>query len=194
MRKLLIFIFCILFLIPCVQAVDWTRGTTFFGDVYATITNLNLLWNDVQTNSTERLADNSTLTIMISDINEDAYNPDNIAFLNESILNGTYARLDNNNIFNANITISNENYLSGFPINGDIGSGILNSSRNKIHCGCINVSDETGLDVMYPDLKVRIWNYGDVIHCNIPGDTVAVTDNQHSVYYVDSDCLVVPTR
>jgi len=82
------------------------------------------------------------------------------------------------------------NIISGQPLDGSIGSGILNASSLKINCGCINVSDEGGLNVKYPDMKVKIWNYGQNTYCDISGTTVAVPDDAHTVYYIDSACSV----
>jgi len=86
-----------------------------------------------------------------------------------------------------------DGYFYGQPLDGAIGSGILNASSLKVHCGSVNVSDEGGLNVWYPDMKIKIWNYGQNIYCNIPADTVAVPDNAHTVYYVDSNCVVQNT-
>ncbi len=96
--------------------------------------------------------------------------------------------MNDNNITNADWT--NSNYFSGQPIDGSIGSGILNASSLKIHCGCINASDEGGLDVWYPDTLVKIWNYGTNVYCNIAENTYTVPDDAHTVYYVDSACAV----
>jgi len=87
-----------------------------------------------------------------------------------------------------NLTV--DEYISGQPIDGSLGSGIINSSNNNLHCGCVNASDQGGLNVKYPDMIVRIWNYGDVKYCDISGNTIAVPDDAHTVYYVDSDCAV----
>ena len=115
----------------------------------------------------------------------------NDVFLN---LSGTNANQDINispyDFYASNI-LTTDGYYSGQPIDGSIGSGIINSSSNKIHCGCINVTDEGGLNAKYPDLKVRIWNLdGSTTYCDIAGDTIAVPDNAHTVYYVNSSCSI----
>jgi len=99
--------------------------------------------------------------------------------------------LSGGNITASNITATN--YFYGQPLDGSIGSGILNSSSN-LACGCIDVSDDGGLDVTYPDLKVKIWDLnGSTIYCDIPSASPTVPDNAHTVYYVDSDCNVQTT-
>jgi len=105
--------------------------------------------------------------------------------------------MDDNNIINVGeITASNitaTQYIFGQPLDGSIGSGILNASSLKVHCGSVNVSNEGGLNAKYPDMKVKIWNYGQNIYCDISGNTVAVPDDAHTVYYVDSNCAVQNT-
>jgi len=86
--------------------------------------------------------------------------------------------------------MSIDGYYSGQPIDGSIGSGILNSSRN-LPCGCINVTDDGVLDVTYPNLKVRIWDLdGTTIYCDIPSASPTVPDDAHTVYYIDNACTV----
>lgn len=87
--------------------------------------------------------------------------------------------------------ITTTEYFSGQPINGSVGSGIIQADDFKIKCGCVNASDEGGLNVKYPNMIVRIWDLdGTITYCNITGTTVAVPDNQHTVYYIDSTCAV----
>ena len=99
-----------------------------------------------------------------------------------------------NHTFNGNVTVNGNitaDYYYGLPIEGSIGSGIINSSSNKVHCGCINVTDEGGTDVKYPELLVRIVNIsGSVKYCNISSATVTVPNNQHTVYYIDNNCII----
>lgn len=60
------------------------------------------LWVDVAANSTERLADNSTLTSMIAGLNVNAYDPTNIAFINETQTH------TGNNAYSGNLSYSND--------------------------------------------------------------------------------------
>jgi len=136
----------------------------------------------------------SNLTLFETDTEDDSgvfvignyyHNP--LSFVTDAIprLNIT---ADGDAFFSENISI--DGYYSGQPLDGSIGSGILNSSSIRLHCGCINVSDEGGLNVKYPDLKVKIWNFVTNTYCDIPSNTVAVPDDAHTVYYVDSACSV----
>ena len=86
--------------------------------------------------------------------------------------------------------ISVGGYFFGQPLAGSIGSGIINSSSNLLECGCINATDDGVLNVTYPAVTARVWNYGEVIYCDMPSDTVTATDDQHSVYYVNDACEI----
>ena len=93
-----------------------------------------------------------------------------------------------------NITITDGAFYFGQPLDGSIGSGIINSSSNTAKCGSVNVTDKGGLTVSYPSMIVRLVNLdGTTTHCYIQNNTITVNDNQHSVYYVDSDCSVKST-
>jgi len=115
------------------------------------------------------------------------------ADITEYLLVGEYAIIEDylnvSNDLNVGGNITSA-YISGQPLDGSIGSGVLNASSLKTHCGCINASDEGGLNVKYPDMKVKIWNYGTNVYCDISSNTVAVPDDAHTVYYVDSNCAV----
>ena len=92
---------------------------------------------------------------------------------------------------NASGNISTAQYFSGQPIEGSIGSGIISADRFLDPCGCMNVTDNGGLQVTYPAHVHRIVNSnGAVNYCSIPEASVSVADNQHSIYYVDSSCVV----
>jgi len=151
---------------------DLTEGTTNLYD--------NETWN--QTRGDELYAPIGSSSSM---------NLTNVAFTNQSqSFNGTQTI---NGALNVSGNITGENittrgYFEGQPIDGSIGSGILNASKLKTHCGCINASNEGGLDVKYPDMEIRIWNYGESIHCTITEDTITVPDESHQVYYVNSTC------
>ena len=130
-----------------------------------------------------------------SEINKYFYNKSEskLKFLN---LSGTNAN-QNINIspydFIAN-NITSTDFFFGQPLDGSIGSGIINSSSNTAKCGSVNVTDKGGLTVSYPSMIVRLVNLdGTTTHCYIQNNTITVNDNQHSVYYVDSDCSVKST-
>jgi len=110
--------------------------------------------------------------------------------VSDTQITDTYIDTTGNITSGGNITAE---IFYGQPIDGGFGSGILNSSDNKDNCGCINVSDEGGLDVKYPDLKVRIWDYGTTTYCDISEDTVTVPDDAHTVYYINDSCDVANT-
>ncbi len=103
--------------------------------------------------------------------------------------NSSYLLLSGGTLF-GNLSLTNGNYFSGQPIDGAIGSGIINASSLKVHCGCINASDMGGLNVWYPNMTVRIWNFGDVKYCNVIENTISVPNDAHTVYYIDSNCAV----
>ena len=92
-----------------------------------------------------------------------------------------------NIIASGNITAGG--YISGQPNTGAIGSGVINSSDNLAHCGCMNVSKNQDLEVHYPEFTERIVNTdGNVVHCYKADGDMNVTDNQHSTYYLNSSC------
>jgi len=95
-----------------------------------------------------------------------------------------------NGTINGSGNISIEGYYSGQPLDGSIGSGIINSSSNTLDCGCVDITDDGVLDVTYPNMVIKIWNYGTNIYCDIPGASPTVSNTAHTVYYVDSACSV----
>lgn len=91
-----------------------------------------------------------------------------------------------NIIASGNITAE---YLFGQPIVGSIGSGLINCSDNLDHCGCSNITKNSGLEIHYPEFEIRIVKTdGTETHCHIDEGDINVTDNQHSTYYLNSSC------
>jgi len=175
---------------------DYFKGD---GSLLTGITGGNLSFNQSFTNIL--YAPNTTAGIQYLINNTGVYSTYNSTYL--STYNSTYAGYDStynasyvpytgaiNNINLGIYNLSTLGYFAGQPLDSSIGSGILNASSLKISCGCINVSDEGGLNVWYPDMKVRIWNYGNIRYCDISSNTVAVPNNAHTVYYVDSNCAI----
>ena len=82
-------------------------------------------------------------------------------------------------------------YFFGQPLDGSIVSGVIYAEEHKLKCGCLNIT-ENDTHVTYPEHKGRVWNLNDldINYCNLSGATVLPTDNQHSVYYVDSSCTL----
>lgn len=162
-----------------INASDWSNATL----TQAQIIDLNIA-NTSYILHTEFNTTNETY------VSWEYLNMTNITYMAYEYWNST------NNTYDAyNNSIQwNASYLFGYPVTGGIGSGILFAETNKIHCGCINVTDEGGLDVSYPNMIVRVAELdGTIKHCNIVEDTVTVTDNQHSVYYIDNACNIQST-
>jgi len=83
-------------------------------------------------------------------------------------------------------------YFYGQPLDGSIGSGVIECDDSDSRAN-VNLTID-GLDVTYPSLVVRLVDVeNNIKYCEIAGDTVSVTDDQHSVYYVDSDCSLKET-
>lgn len=97
------------------------------------------------------------------------------------------------NLFNiSNMTV--EGYYDGQPIDGGLGSGIISAEDINVRGG-LNITDEGGLDVSFGAFTVRLQynNNNSVKYCEMAADTVTVTDNQHSAYYVDWNCVLQST-
>jgi len=97
------------------------------------------------------------------------------------------------NLFNvSNMTV--EGYYGGQPLDGGMGSGIISAEDINVRGG-LNITDEGGLDVSYGAFTVRLQynNNNTVKYCEMPADTVTVTDDQHSDYYVDWNCNLQST-
>lgn len=121
-----------------------------------------------------------------------------IAFMmqNSSGQNRTILKLDGIGLANftdynintrENLTV--EGYIYGQPITGSIGSGIIwangTNSFAEVNVNC------TGLTCQYNAFKVRLVNTSNhESYCYVPAGNVALTDNQHSVFYVDKSCTV----
>ena len=101
--------------------------------------------------------------------------------------------------FHITSNMSGENvtadYYSGQPIDGSINSGIIQSDENVEGCGCINVTYNEALEVTYPSTIHRIHNVNelDSIYCSIPAGSINVSDNRHSIYYIDDNCTIQST-
>lgn len=122
-------------------------------------------------------------------------NDSNILEWNETLGNDTYVNIGGDtftgNVIVPNITASQ--YVKGQPLDGTIGSGVIYASEINSN-GNVNTSTTPSLNVTYPDMIVRLVDSANTVtYCNITGATVTVTDNQHSVYYVDTDCTVKST-
>lgn len=86
-----------------------------------------------------------------------------------------------------NITASGS--IKGQPITGSIGSGIINSSENLDHCGCMNITINQDREVHYPEFTARVVDTdGTVIDCYKAEGDMNVTDNLQSTYYLNSSC------
>jgi len=139
-------------------------------------------------NSSYEYWGNATLTSTYN-ITYDSYD----STYNASYLESSYNPFDQSLNTTDNVVFKNitADYYSGQPLDGSIGCGIIYSSSNKLTCGCINVTDDGGLTVGYPDLIVRVVNTSnDYIYCNVSSSTVSVPDNAHTVYYLDGDCAM----
>lgn len=96
--------------------------------------------------------------------------------------------ISDNLIVGGNVSISG--YYSGQPIDGSIGSGIIQADE-FLGCGCINVTDNGVDEVTYTSHEHRIVHTdGTTTYCYLPSDTVTITDQGFTVYYVDSNCAV----
>jgi len=93
------------------------------------------------------------------------------------------------NNFNGSGNITTTGYLSGQPLDGMLGSGII-WVNNTNEFAEINFSC-TGLNCVYNAFKVRLINTSNHIsYCDVPAGTIAVTNNQHNVLYIDKTCTV----
>lgn len=104
---------------------------------------------------------------------------------NGSVYLGTY-----------NLTATNLNatgYIDGQPLTGSLGSGII--WANGTNSFAEVVVQCTGLSCGYSAFKVRLVNSTNIVkYCDIPNATRTVTDNQHSVLYIDNNCAVQETN
>jgi hypothetical protein len=88
--------------------------------------------------------------------------------------------------------ISTLGYFYGQPLDGMLGSGIIwangTNSYAEININC------SGLVCSWSNFKVRLINTSlDIKYCDVPASSTTLTDNQHSVLYIDNDCNVQET-
>lgn len=118
-----------------------------------------------------------------------------IAFMmrNASGYNDTVLKIDGYGLANfTDYNITTTGYYDGQPLTGMLGSGIIwaNGTNNFAEV----VVQCTGLSCGYSAFKVRLVNStNDVKYCDIPNATRTVTNNQHSVLYIDNACAVQET-
>jgi len=83
-------------------------------------------------------------------------------------------------------------YFEGQPLDGTIGSGVI-SCDSITEEGNISISF-SGLDVSYPNMKVRLAKTDNSItYCDVSADTITAPDNAHTVYYLDDTCVIQNT-
>ncbi|NOR84832.1 hypothetical protein GQ473_01835 [archaeon] len=96
---------------------------------------------------------------------------------------------DNLNTPNDFENITASGYITGQPITGSIGSGIINSSENLEHCGCMNITINQEREIHYPEFTARVVDTnGNVVYCYKAEGDINVTDNLHSTNYLNSSC------
>ncbi len=85
-------------------------------------------------------------------------------------------------------------YFKGQPLDGALDSGVIEADELDGDAN-VNLTHTDGtLNIIYPNMIVRLVTTSGVVkYCNIVGTTVSVTNNQHSVYYVDNNCAVQET-
>jgi len=93
---------------------------------------------------------------------------------------------------NGNVTTTK--YFWGQPLDGGLGSGIIWAGDVDSE-GNANIIVEDGtLNIHYPDMTVRLAKTDNTItYCDITNATTTATNEQHTVWYVDSDCNVNTT-
>ena len=85
-------------------------------------------------------------------------------------------------------------YFKGQPMIGSLDSGIIWAEELDSNANLNLTHIEGTLDITYKSVVVMLVDtMNNVKYCTIPGDTVTTTDNQHSVYYVSTDCSVQST-
>jgi len=98
--------------------------------------------------------------------------------------------------FTGNVIVPNITaikYFKGQPLDGTIGSGVIYSETTTSK-GEVNITDEGGLSVTYPNVVMRLVTSANVVtYCNITGATITIPDDQHTVFYVNSACNVLNT-
>jgi len=187
MKRVFILIFCI-FLVSIISATsvgvidsDFTKGKVVYTSPIITFDN-----STAYVNSSDRWITNERILTNVIDIEHNW-----LSNLEWSVSGHTFDTDLDITPYNFNASnITATEYFKGQPLDGSIGSGIINASSLEFHCACVNASDKGGLDVWYPDTEVKIWNFGENIYCKIPEDTYTVPDNAHTVYYVDSTCSI----
>lgn len=110
------------------------------------------------------------------------YNKTNFDWLDARIGNFTEVKSENGSF---------AEHIFGPTIEGNIGSGV-------IWCDDIDENGNVGLthtlgetELRYPNMTVRLVKTDNTVkYCNITSAWVTPTDDQHSVYYIDSDCAV----
>jgi len=101
----------------------------------------------------------------------------------------TYATTTGDN-FTGNVIISDNltvnGYYSGQPLDGGIGSGIIWCDDVDSY-GNVNITIGDGRNATYPNMIIReVTTNNEVYVCNITSATVNPTNNQHSMYYVNT--------
>jgi hypothetical protein len=100
--------------------------------------------------------------------------------------------IDSNVNITKNLTVGG--YLYGQPLLGMLGSGIISSIQTNA-LSEINVSC-SGLTCSYNSFIVRLnseTSNTNSKYCEIPAGTKVASNNQHNVFYVDSNCVVQVT-
>ena len=112
----------------------------------------------------------------------------------------TYIRLDtSNDPLKGNLNASEYNitadYYLGQPMDGSIGCGIIYSSENELECGCINVSDEGGRDVKYPDLTIRIVDTENTVtYCNLTSSKIGIHYRKYRKWDLNFEFVIFLSR
>lgn len=143
---------------------------------------------------------NEELPILTSKVKDTSSSLINISW-NETYADNKFARLNGGNnltgpqYLNGNLSLFYNiteqsfpiNFITGQPIDGEVGSGII-WSLNYTNKASLYVNS-TGLSVTYPNFTVRLATTNmNITYCNIIGSTIVVPDNQHTVYYINSTC------
>ncbi len=174
---------CAYGLVTDVNGLVYCSPTSFIFDdesINASIANLD---TQVYNNATERVADNTTLTGMINAINPDSYNPTSIAFLNETTLNDTYARMDEANNTYARLNDANIfTQLNHFQANVSIADN-LTVGGNKFYVD--SSSGNVGIGTTTPSALL------DVAGSQVLGSALAA--NLSGVLYVNESNVGIGT-
>ena len=108
--------------------------------------------------------------------------------------NFTTNNFNGNGNFNTSGNITTTGYLMGQPLLGMLGSGIIQSTETN-PLSEVNVTC-SGLNCSYNAFEVRLVSGTSnqfATYCKIPASSMVVTDNNHIVLYVDSNCAIQST-